>query len=245
MLDAAFIAVVLLLNAAVGTVQEHRAASSMAALDSLIQHKARVRRDGHVHEADAGDLVPGDIVEMESGMAVPADLRLLSSRALFADESMLSGESLAVRKEAEAEVDRSAMLADRPTMLHAGTLVAEGRGSGVAVATGAQTELGLIQASLGASLATPPPLVLRLQRLSRQVAAGAVTLILPLAAILALQGEGLANILVLAVALAVSAIPEGLPIAVTVALAAATRRMAARHVIVRALPAVEGLGSCT
>ncbi|MGZ8362132.1 MAG: cation-translocating P-type ATPase, partial [Allosphingosinicella sp.] len=136
-------------------------------------------------------------------------------------------------------------LADRPTMLHAGTLVAEGRGSGVAVATGAQTELGLIQASLGASLATPPPLVLRLQRLSRQVAAGAVMLILPLAAILGLQGEGLANILVLAVALAVSAIPEGLPIAVTVALAAATRRMAARNVIVRALPAVEGLGSCT
>ena len=243
--DAGFIAIVLLLNAIVGTVQEHRAATSMDALDNLIRHMARVRRDGLIHEVEAVEVVPGDVAELESGMAVPADVRLLSSNGLLADESLLSGESLPVAKDAGAEIAAAAGLADRITMLHAGTTISEGRGTGVVVATGFQTELGRIQASMEQSAAKPPPLLLQLRTLARQIAIAAVVLIAILSLLLALDGQPLGQILLLAVALAVSAIPEGLPIAVTVALAAATRRMAARNVIVRTLPAVEGLGSCT
>ena len=243
--DAGFIAVVLMLNALVGTVQEHRAATSMDALGRLIRQRARVRRDGVAHEVEAAGVVPGDIVELESGMAVPADLRLLSATGLLADESLLSGESLAVAKDAGARIAEAAGLADRATMLHAGSTVSEGRGTGVAVATGLWTELGRIQQSLDRSAAQPPPLMMQLQGLARHIAVGAVVLIAILSLFLAVEGQPAGQILLLAVALAVSAIPEGLPIAVTVALAAATRRMAARNVIIRALPAVEGLGSCT
>ena len=243
--DAGFIAAVLLINAAIGTVQEHRAQAGAAALQKLIRHMARVRRDGQVALVDARDLVAGDIVEMESGMAVPADIRLLASQQLMADESTFSGESLPVAKDATAEVAEGAGLGDRPTMLHAGTSVTEGRGVGVVVATGTATALGGIQSSLLESAAPPPPLLLRLQRLARQIAVAAVVAIAMLGGLLIGKGHPAGEILLLAVALAVSAIPEGLPIAVTVALAAATRRMAERNVIVRSLPAVEGLGACT
>lgn len=243
--DAGFIAVVLLLNAIIGSFQEGRAEASMDALGRLIRHRARVRREGLVHELEAPLVVPGDIVEIESGMAVPADIRLLSSSGLFADESLLSGESLPVLKDATARLARTTGLADRTTMVHAGSTIAEGRGVGVAVATGLRTQLGQIQASLDQSTAEPPPLLLQLRGLARQIAIAAVGLIGVLSLFLALEGHPAGQILLLAVALAVSAIPEGLPIAVTVALAAATQRMAARNVIIRALPAVEGLGSCT
>lgn len=154
-LDAGFIAAVLTLNAAVGTVQERRADTSMAALDRLIRHVARVRRNGQVRETEASEIVPGDIVEIESGMAVPADLRLISSSGLSADESTLTGESLPTRKNAAVAVGQNAVLAERPTMLHAGTNVPEGRGTGVVVATGLSTALGRIQASLTSSAAPP------------------------------------------------------------------------------------------
>ena len=243
--DGGFIAVVLLVNAIIGTVQERRAATSMDALDKLIRHKARVRRDGLVEEIEASEVVSGDVVELESGMAVPADVRLLSSNGLLADESLLSGESLSITKDAEVMLVATAGLADRSNMLHAGTTISEGRGTGVVVATGIQTELGRIQTSLDQSTAEPPPLLLQLRTLARHIAIAAIGLIAILSSLLALDGQPLGQILLLGVALAVSAIPEGLPIAVTVALAAATRRMAARNVIVRSLPAVEGLGSCT
>ena len=243
--DAGFIAAVLLINAALGTTQEHRAQTDAAALQKLIRHMARVRRDRQVAMIDARDLVAGDIVEMESGMAVPADVRLLASQQLMANESTFSGESLPVAKDWQADGAASAGLGDRPTMLHAGTSVTQGRGVGVVVATGAATVLGGIQSSLLESAAPPPPLLLRLQRLARQIAVSAVIAIALLGGLLIGKGHPTAEILLLAVALAVSAIPEGLPIAVTVALAAATRRMAERNVIVRSLPAVEGLGACT
>ncbi|WP_158274653.1 cation-translocating P-type ATPase [Sphingosinicella humi] len=243
--DAIFIAVVLMINATIGSLQEYRAETSMAALRRLIRQKARVRRDGASTIVEADQLVPGDIVEVESGVAVSADLRLLWSSELRVNESTLTGESLAVRKEASAVPAQSAGTGDRPNMLHAGTTVEEGRGVAVAVATGLSTVLGEISASLGTAATAPPPLVLRLERLARQIAIGTVALIALLAILLGSEGEPFSQILLLAVALAVSAIPEGLPIAVTVALSAATRRMAARNVIVRTLPAVEGLGACT
>lgn len=243
--DAGFILAVLLVNAVIGAVQEGRADASTDALRHLIRRIARVRRNGASHEIDADLLVPGDVEEVESGMHVPADLRLIEAAGLRADESLLTGESIAVAKAPDVDVPADAPLGDRATLLHAGTVISEGRGAGVIIATGMNTALGAIAGSLTALEETPPPLVTRLNHLSRQIAVWAMLTIVVLGAILALQGTPAREVFLLAVALAVSAIPEGLPIAVTVALAAAIRRMARRSVIVRSLPAVEGLGACT
>jgi Ca2+-transporting ATPase len=243
--DAGFIGVVLMINALIGTFQESKAAGSLAALRDMIGHDATVRRGGSLSVIDARDIVVGDIVELESGMAVPADIRLSSSATLRVDQSTFSGESVAVAKDEAAIAPERASPADRATMLLAGTMVEEGRAVGVVVATGGDTALGAIDASLRGTRATPPPLVMRLDRLARQISMATIALIVPFALILLAQGRPADQILLLAVALAVSAIPEGLSIAVTVALAAGTRRMAARKVIVRSLPAVEGLGACT
>ncbi|WBH17846.1 cation-translocating P-type ATPase [Sphingomonas radiodurans] len=243
--DAGFIGIVLFLNALIGTVQEGKAAGSLAALRDMIGHDATVRRGGSVAVIDARDIVVGDVVELESGMAVPADIRLSSAAALHVDQSTFTGESVAVAKDPGATLPDAMQPGDRTTMLLAGTMIEQGRGVGIVVATGSSTALGAIDASLRSEKATPPPLVLRLDRLARQISIGAMALIVPFAAILLIQGRPGDEILLLAVALAVSAIPEGLSIAVTVALAAGTRRMAARNVIVRSLPAVEGLGACT
>ena len=243
--DAGFIGVVLVVNAIIGTVQEGKAVQSLAALRRMIGQTATVRRGGAVSIVDARDVVVGDIVVLESGMAVPADIRLSSSTTLKVDQSTFSGESVAVAKTETAKLSAGTPPGDRVTMLLAGTMIEQGRGVGIVVATGADTALGAIDASLRDATPTPPPLVLRLDRLARQISIATIALIVPFAIVLFVQGRPGDQILLLAVALAVSAIPEGLSIAVTVALAAGTRRMAARKVIVRSLPAVEGLGACT
>jgi len=240
--DALFIFGILVLNALVGGFQEWRADTSARALRSMIPHLARVRRNGLAREVPSEEVVPGDVIELESGMRVAADLRLLESHGLTLDEAPLTGESLPVAKDAAGTIAADAVLADRATMAHAGTTVAAGRAFGVAVATGAETAVGQIGRSLE-DVARASPLLRRLGRLSRQIALGAVALIVVLAALLALEGSGWREIALLGIALAVSAIPEGLPIAVTVALSAAAKRMAGRKVIVRRLAAVEGLGS--
>jgi Ca2+-transporting ATPase len=243
--DAGFIGVVLLVNAAIGTVQESKAADSLAALGRMIGQTATVLRGGAVSVVDARAIVVGDVVALESGMAVPADIRLSSSSALRVDQSTFTGESVAVAKDQTALLPAATPPGERTTMVLAGTMIEQGRGVGFVVATGADTALGAIDASLRTAKATPPPLVVRLDRLARQISIATIVLIIPFALVLVMQGRPGDQILLLAVALAVSAIPEGLSIAVTVALAAGTRRMAARKVIVRSLPAVEGLGACT
>ncbi|MCK8455297.1 cation-translocating P-type ATPase [Sphingomonas faeni] len=243
--DAGFIGVVLLVNAAIGTVQESKAADSLAALGRMIGQTATVLRGGAVSVVDARAIVVGDVVALESGMAVPADIRLSSSSALRVDQSTFTGESVAVAKDQTAVLPAATPPGERTTMVLAGTMIEQGRGVGIVVATGADTALGAIDASLRTAKATPPPLVVRLDRLARQISIATIVLIIPFALVLLMQGRPSDQILLLAVALAVSAIPEGLSIAVTVALAAGTRRMAARKVIVRSLPAVEGLGACT
>jgi len=243
--DAGFIGVVLLVNAAIGTVQESKAADSLAALGRMIGQTATVLRGGAVSVVDARAIVVGDVVTLESGMAVPADIRLSSSSALCVDQSTFTGESVAVAKDQAALLPAATPPGERTTMVLAGTMIEQGRGVGIVVATGAATALGAIDASLRTAKATPPPLVVRLDRLARQISIATIALIIPFALVLVMQGRPGDQILLLAVALAVSAIPEGLSIAVTVALAAGTRRMAARKVIVRSLPAVEGLGACT
>lgn len=245
--DAIFIFGVLITNASIGTFQEWRADVSAKALRSLVPHDARVRRDGRIREVGAEEIVPGDIVELESGMQVVADMRLLEAEGLQIDEAALTGESLPVMKLAEDILPTDTPVADRNNMAFAGTSISAGRALAVVTGTGSRTRLGRIGHSLGEARRDElkTPLVKRIDHLARQIAIGSVGLIAILAVVLSIQGEGWREIALLAIALAVAAIPEGLPIAVTVALAAASRRMARRNVIVRSLPAVEGLGSCT
>jgi magnesium-transporting ATPase (P-type) len=245
LLDALFIFVVLLFNAGIGTLQEWRAQRKASELDSLVPHRAQVLRGGHWREIESARLVPGDVVRLESGSGVGADLRLLESRELLADESLLTGESLPVAKDADAEPPSDSPLAERRTMLFAGTTMLAGRARAAVVATGRATEIGRIAEVLAAGGAPAPPLVGQLERFSRHIGIATVVLIALVAGAQALQGTPLATVFLIAVALAVAAIPEGLPVAITVALAIATNRMQRRNVIVRSLPAVEGLGACT
>ena len=241
--DAAFIGAVLLLNAGIGTWQERRAERSAAGLQKLLVVQARVRRDGKEETLSAEELVPGDVVLLESGNRVPADLRLIKARNLAVDESLLTGESLAVEKSDQA-AEEGLAVSERASMAFAGATVTSGRGLGVVAATGLRTEVGRISESVTGSASEKPPLLIRMERFARQISYVVVGASVLLALIALRQGMPWADIFFLAVALAVSAIPEGLPVALTVALSVATSRMARRKVIVRKLTAVESLGSC-
>ena len=242
--DAVFILMVLMTNAAIGAYQEWRAEGRARALKVLVKGSASVRRDGRLIRLPAEELVPGDIVQLESGERIFADLRLIDAYGLTADESLLTGESVAVRKRSDLVIPVDAPLGDRATMLYAGSTVQTGRGLGVVVATARRTVIG----ELAVTLETPqpaPPLVRRMDRFTRHVALAIIGAIAVIALMEAVRGAGAGAIFLLAVALAVSAIPEGLPVAMTVALSIAMHRMGLRHVVVRHLPAVEGLGACT
>ena len=242
--DAAFIVAVLQVNAIIGTFQEWRAGTKAEALRSTVRTWATAMRDGVRRQVSSEDLVPGDIVFVESGLRVPADIRLISGHELDADESLLTGESMSVAKDADALVEATA-IGDRRNMLHAGTTVLSGRGSGVVTQIGRGTEIGRIAQALSAGESAPTPLIVRMREFARFLAVVSVALIAAMVAIELARGMPPAEIFLVAVALAVSVIPEGLPVALTVALSIAVSRMAARGVVVRQLPAVEGLGACT
>ncbi len=242
--DAGFILFVVFLNAALGCYQELRAERSAAALQGLLRIRAKVKRDGVVHEVDAAQLVPGDIVLLESGWRVPADLRLLRAQGLLADEAFLTGESLPVEKNL-ATLPSEAPVSDRRNLCFAGSIVTSGRAEGVVVDTGLRTEVGKIAAGLSQTATAKPPLLLRMERFAHQISLAVLAACILLGGIGLARGMALTEVFFLAVALAVSAIPEGLPVAITVALSIATARMAKRNVVVRRLTAVEGLGSCT
>ncbi|PPD44975.1 MAG: HAD family hydrolase [Methylocystis sp.] len=241
--DAIFIAIVLLINGVIGAVQEHSAGKAAAALREHDQPRALVVRDGAQQEIDARNLVPGDFVLLEAGRRAPADIRLVEATDLRCDESLLTGESLPVKKTAaEAEVGGEA---DRRSKVFAGSMVTRGRGAGEVTATGLATEVGKIAGELVKPSASQPPLMIRMERFSRMIA----LLVGVAIAVLAVAGYArqmsLAEVFMMAVGLAVAAIPEGLPVAISVALAISMRRMARANVIVRKMPAVESLGSCT
>jgi magnesium-transporting ATPase (P-type) len=243
--DAAFIFGVLQINAVVGTLQEWRAETSAEALRNTVRSLARVVRDGKPQQVDAEDLVPGDHVLVESGIAVPADIRLTATNDLAVDESLLTGESVPVEKDADALYPPHEVVAGRANLLHTGTTIVRGRGAGAVVRTGLATEIGRIAGALLSDDTHVPPLIRRLERFSRNLGMVTVGAIVCIAAAQLARGMAPAEVFFVAVALAVSAIPEGLPVAITVALSIATSRMAGRNVIVRSLPAVEGLGACT
>lgn len=243
--DTVFIAAVLLLNAAIGTYQEYRAEKKAEALQDVIQILARVIRDGVEKKIPAEELVPGDVVLLESGNRIPADLRLFQANNLEVEESLLTGESYPVSKTTETLSAKHLSPGERLNMAFAGTTVVRGRGRGIVVATGMSTEVGKIAEKVAFAAKAQTPLMVRMGKFTRTVgiAVLGVTFVLGLLALL--RGMEPAQVFFMAVALAVSAIPEGLPVAVTVALSIGMARMAARKVIVRKLSAAEGLGSCT
>lgn len=244
--DAGFIAIVLVINAVIGGYQEWRAEQSSRALQQLLHIRASVLRDGEVRELDAEEVVPGDLVWLESGNRVPADLRLLSAHGLEVDESLLTGESLPVVKDPDWVGDESTPAADRLNMSYAGSIVVRGRAKGLAVATGTHTLVGQLAVDVLTTTGGKPPLLERMEKFAHTIAYAVLASVAAVSVLgILLHGYSLTEMFLFGVALAVSAIPEGLPAALTVALAIATSRMARRGVIVRRLAAVEGLGSCT
>jgi cation-transporting ATPase F len=242
--DASVIVGVVLANASVGFVQEARAEYALDALAAMITVEMRVIRDGNERALPARDLVPGDVVAVAPGDKVSADMRLIDVSGLQVDESSLTGESVPVAK-AELVLDPETVLAGRANMLFSGTLVAAGSGTGAVVATGADTELGLMHRLLTETSELTTPLTRKLARFSRILTVLILFLASVAFAVGLLRGETAADMLVAAVALAVGAIPEALPAAVTVSLAIGVSRMARRNAIVRRLAAVETLGSTT
>lgn len=243
--DALFIGVVLLLNAMIGTAQEVGAEKSAQALKGMVATKCLVERDNQLCEINAQDLVPGDIVLLESGGKVPADLRLIASQGLEVDESLLTGESLPVSKDHGIILHEQVPLAEQRNMLFTGSILSKGRAKGVVVATALSTELGKIADSISFGEDLRPPLLIRMDDFTKKVALFLLSITLIMAAILLYKGQSWYDVLMFCVALSVSAIPEGLPVALTIALSIASRKMAKKNVIVRKLPAVEALGSCS
>jgi len=242
---AIFIFAVLLVNALIGAAQEYSANREAGALKKLAASYARVRRAGVIEEIDASQLVPGDIVLLVSGDKTPADLRLIQAAALKIDESLLTGESRDVLKRADITLEEDIATGDRINMAFAGTMVSHGRGVGAVVATGLHTKVGEIARSVTQKSKAKSPLIIRMERFTLQISLLIGVLIVIISGILYAQGNDLKIIFLLAVGLSVAAIPEGLPVTLTIALSLAMRRMAKRHVIVRKLVAVESLGSCT
>lgn len=242
--DAIFIFAVLLLNAAIGTLQEWRAEQQAHALQAFLKIQAKVRRSGRQQSLPAENLVPGDVVLVESGDRVPADLRLMQTNNLAIDESFLTGESLPAQKNTAA-LSAETPVSDRKNMAYAGATVLTGRGLGLVVATGRRTEVGRIAGSITTTESAKPPLLIRMERFARQTSAIVLVFAFLLGLLMISRGTPFTEVFFLMVALAVSAIPEGLPVAMTVALSIAASRMAKRNVVVRKLMAVESLGSCT
>ncbi|MFO7977454.1 MAG: HAD-IC family P-type ATPase [Bacteroidales bacterium] len=242
--DAIFILIVIVLNTGLGAYQEFSAEQSASSLQNLLKIRARVMRAGQAVEINAEELVPGDIVMLESGNKVPADLRLIEVSSLLTDESFLTGESMAASKRT-GRLKKDTGVPERENMAFAGAAVTAGRAVGIVTATGINTEVGKIAENVSTTQAAKPPLVHRMERFTRQISILVVVFSAVLALILWQQGTAPTEIFFFVVALAVSAIPEGLPVALTVALSIATTRMSKRKVIVRKLPAVESLGSCT
>ncbi|MBV2131269.1 cation-transporting P-type ATPase [Pseudomonas sp. MAP12] len=244
-LDCAVILGVVAINALVGFIQEGKAEQAMRSIRKLLTLDSRVRRDGLVGSLPAEQLVPGDIVLLEAGDRVPADLRLLECRDLRIDEAMLTGESLPADKHCAA-VDRTASLGDRRGMAYSGTLVSAGNGTGVVVATGQHTELGHISGLLGRVESLQTPLLADMQRFARQLTV-AILLLAVLTFLIGVfwRDYSPSEMLMAAVGLAVAAIPEGLPAVLTIVLALGVQRMARHRAIIRRLPAVESLGAVT
>lgn len=244
-LDTAVILAVVVINAVIGMVQEGRAEDAIAAIRAMLAPRAAVNRDGVRITVAAEDLVPGDLVLLEPGDRVPADLRIVQARGLSVQEAILTGESAPVDKDL-APVRPDAALADRAAMLWSGTLVTRGVAQGVVVATGVATEIGRIGGLVAGVETLATPLVRKMDRFARSLSLGIIAVALLLLAWGHFgQGREFAEVFVAVVALAVAAVPEGLPAVMTITLAIGVEAMARRNAIVRRLPAIEAVGAVT
>ncbi len=242
--DSAVIFGVVVLNTILGFFQEWRAEGALAALRKMSAPHARVRRDGEIVDVDAPHVVPGDVLVLETGDRVVADARLLRTEELQVDESALTGESKPVRKKPGA-VEADAALADRSNMAWMSTNITGGRGEAVVVATGMDTEMGRIAHAVRGSEREQTPLQKRMHKLGMLLGGTGIVLAFAIFGLGLLRGYEYFEMLMFSVAVAVSAIPEGLPAVISVTLALGVRRMADHHAIIRRLPAVETLGSTT
>jgi Ca2+-transporting ATPase len=262
--DAGAILSIVILNAVLGVAQEGKAEEALAALKKLTAPEAHVFRDGHLITVPAQELVPGDVVTLEAGNYVPADVRLIESANLKIDEASLTGESVPVQKRADAVLNRDIPLGDRRTAAHMSTLVTYGRGLGVVVATGMDTEIGLIAEMIQTYEEEPTPLQVKLDQLGKWLGAACLAICAVILVIGLLRDtrtgviftDGLSiylqayrhkivELFMTAVSLAIAAVPEGLAAVVTIVLGLGMQRMISRHALIRKLPAVETLGSAS
>ncbi|NIM94658.1 MAG: calcium-translocating P-type ATPase, SERCA-type [Anaerolineales bacterium] len=243
--EAAAIIAIVVLNAILGVIQEQRAEEALDALRQLAAPEAHIIRDGHRKTIPARELVPGDIVILEAGNYVPADLRLLETANLRIEEASLTGESEAVDKDARIVLRQEVPLGDRRNTAFSGTLVTYGRGKGVVVSTGMHTQIGMIAAMLQSVQEEDTPLQIRLDRLGKTLGWAALAICGVVFVVGWLRGYDAIDMFLVAVSLAVAAIPEGLPAVVTITLAIGMREMIRRHALIRKLASVETLGSTT
>ena len=242
--DACAIIFIILIDAIVGTVQEWKASKSAEALQDLIKVQVKVLRDGKEQLIESNQLVIGDIVLLESGNKISADLRVIESKNLTVDESILTGESINVLKTADI-IENNYSISDCKNMLFAGTSVITGRGVAVVCETAANTEIGKIADKVTKTDDTKSPLTIRMEKFSKQITVLIIIIAIIIAILLYNNGIELKDIFLSVIALSVSAMPEGLPLALTMALTIGSNRMAKKNVIVKKLNSVESLGSCT
>lgn len=245
LVDTLAILAIVVLNGVIGFLQEEKAERALAALEQLSTPMAKVRRDGHVVSIPARELAPGDVIELEAGDNVPADARLIEAFSLRVQEAALTGESVPSEKQAAGPLAEATPLADRRNMLYLGTVVAAGKATALVAATGMSTELGHIAGMLGREPHQPTPLERRLEELGRVLIVVCLVLVGIIFALQLWRGGKPAEVFLLAVSLAVAAVPEGLPAVVTIALALGLQRMVKRSALVRKLHSVETLGSVT
>ncbi len=244
-IDAIVIGAIVVLNAIVGLVQEGKAEEALKSLEKLSAPVAKVIRGGELSVTAARDLVPGDMVLLEAGDKVPADIRLVESHSLACNESSLTGEPVPVDKSAETVFPIETVLAERRNMAYSGTVVTAGRGQGIVISTGMKTEIGKIAGAIHGIVQEKTPLQKSLSRLGKTLGISVVAICAGIFIMGVMRNEPVMEMFMVAVSLAVAAIPEGLPAVVTVVLAMGVKRMASQNGIIRRLPAVETLGSTT
>ncbi len=243
--DAVVILIIVVLNAALGFSQEYRAEKAMAALKKMAAPQVKVRRNGHLVEIPSRDLVPGDVIQLDAGDAVPADCRLIEEANLRVQEAVLTGESEPVEKSTEVISASNVGIGDRHNMVFMGTVTTYGRGIAVVTETGMQTELGHIANMIQTVSQEPTPLQKRLEQLGKGLAVAAMVIVAIVFTLGVARGEDIRVMFQTAISMAVAAVPEGLPAVVTIALAFGAQRMLRRRALIRKLPAVETLGSIT
>jgi Ca2+-transporting ATPase len=245
-IDTIVIMVIVIINAIMGFFQEYRAEKAIEALRQMAAPRAHLIREGKPIEVPAREVVPGDILRLEMGDRLPSDARLVEAHNIYTDEASLTGESFPVKKEADLVLGRNIPLADRSNMVHSGTIITSGRGLAVVVQTGMNTEIGRIADMIQTAEEKETPLQKRMEKLGKQLGIAILIICMIVFGVqVILSTANVLNLFIIAVALAVAAIPEGLPAVVTITLALGVQRMIRRNAIIRRLPAVETLGSAT